>query len=232
MTHQFQDQTARRERAKTGVALALLATAGVGLWSVLVPWPPPVDAARHQAAGWGLAQVALGLRGDGGQVVVMTRDTTEFPQPAMDRVMKGLRSGLKEGQVTLERVREVEVDPLRLVELPSGDFMSLVRALPSGSVLISLLGPPFLTEDQRRQVGARPARVVAYCPGSIPDQVDLRRLFDQGVLEVAVVSRGAGGEVSGGGVQGRFKAWFETVTVSNVGALYAERPWAREGGRQ
>jgi hypothetical protein len=83
----------------------------------------------------------------------------------------------------------VQTDPLRPVDVPPGDFFELIRKSPSGHVIVSLLGPPVLTEEQRNKLGRVLPKVVALCSGSLAETVDLRQLFNAGLLHAAVISR-------------------------------------------
>jgi hypothetical protein len=83
------------------------------------------------------------------------------------------------------------------------------------------MGPPLLSEPQRSQLGAARAGVVAFCSGSLPDRVDLRALFEQGLLQAAVVtnrnSPKAGPQPTS--LQDCFDRSFLVITASNVAML-------------
>jgi len=198
----------------TAVALGILAAA-TGRWL------PRTDPAPHEAAGRLLGQEALRRRSAEGQITVITRDTSDFKQPALDLLLRGFKRTVGRAGVSLAAVHALEVDPLRLSEVPAGDFMELIGKASVGSVIVSFMGPPLFTSEQRLQLGRIRPGIVAFCPGNLPAQIDLRQVFAQGVLDAAVVSRRrSSGSVSTGAHAGGTEL-FHTVTITNVGALYA-----------
>jgi hypothetical protein len=56
-------------------------------------------------------------------------------------------------------------------------------------VIVSLMGPPVLSDTELKQLGEVKPTVVALCSGPVREQVDLRSLFSQGLLQAAVVSK-------------------------------------------
>jgi hypothetical protein len=86
-------------------------------------------------------------------------------------------------------VQLLQVDPLRPLELPSGDFVELLRRGVAGDVIVSFMGPPLLSDEQRAAVAGSKAKVIAFCPGGFSDFVDLKKLAEQGLLHVAIISR-------------------------------------------
>lgn len=210
----------RRLQFKDLLALVVMVGAWIGLGLYLVSFPPKSDTSRHRAAGWGLAREAMSLLGPGGHVFLIARDTTDFPQPAMTALLDSFRRTLAEKNISVGSIRALEVDPLRLVEVPSADFLTILRQAPAGSVVVSLMGPPLLTDDERKLVSGTASRVVAFCPGNIPSQIDLRRLFAQGLLNSAVVIRAGASSTRSGRVQDDFPALFRTINGTNVTSLY------------
>jgi hypothetical protein len=183
--------------------------------------PPRFEANPHAASGWVLAQQALSLLEPGGQITLITRDTTSFKNPALDIQRDSFAKTIRKAHAAIASVQALELDPLRPVEVPAGDFFELIRTAPAGSVIVSFMGPPLLTDAQRSQLKVIKPRIVAFCPGSIPDQVDLRVLFNQGLLHAAVVSRRNAGPTI---VKPRhqlewFNASFLAVTATNLAVL-------------
>jgi len=182
---------------------------------------PGINPKPHEAAGYVLAQQALSLLKPGGQITVIARDTSAFKNPASDILLKNLRKTIQQGGGSISSVQLLQVDPLRPVEVPGGDFFELIRKTPKGGVIVSLMGPPLLSETQRKQLGEINPAIVAFCSGSLSEQVDLRTLFDEGLLHAAVVSRRtpAGGSSAPGDLRGWFDRWFVTVTAANAGNI-------------
>lgn len=193
----------------TAVSLGVLAVSSAN-------WPPRFNPAPHQAAGRLLAQETLRRLGPGGQITVITRDTSDFKQPAPDLLLASFQRAVGRTHAAATTVHTLEVDPLRLIEVPSGDFMGLIGKASVGSVIVSLMGPPMLTVEQRAQLGTIRPKILAFCPGNQPAQIDLRQVFAQGMLDVAVVSRRHPVPTS----SARDQEFFEIITITNVGTLY------------
>jgi hypothetical protein len=148
-----------------------------------------VNAAPHRAAGAELARQALSLMKPGGRITVITRDTTAFQNPASDFLLEGFQRELRRAHASISDIHRLQVDPLRLIEVPPGDFQDWIHHAAAGDVIVSFMGPPLLTAEQRRQLGEIQPTIVAFCPGGWPDRVDFRPLFAQGLLRAAIVSR-------------------------------------------
>ena len=184
-------------------------------------WPPRIEAKPHAASGWVLAQQALSLLGPGGQITVITRDTASFKNPALDIQRDSFTKAIRQARAPIASIQALALDPLRPVEVPAGDFFELIRTAPAGSVIVSFMGPPLLTDAQRRQLKEIKPRIVAFCSGSISDRVDLRGLFNQGLLHAAVVSRRNAGPASSRSRNRMewFNASFLAVTATNLAGL-------------
>ena len=202
-------------------AAACLAT--VGAWATL--WVafggglgPSINPKPHEASGWMIAHQALKLLKPGAQIVVIARDTTAFKNPASDIQLNSFKNTLREAGVGITKLLALQVDPLRPVEVPPGDFFDLIKNTPKGAVIISFMGPPMLTDMQRKQLGEIKPSVVAFCSGSLPERLDLRTIFEQGLLHAAVVSRTnvLRNTSPPNGQQGWFEQSFVAVTAANT----------------
>ncbi len=192
----------------------------VGAWTAMILALPGVlgprlDSRPHEAAGWMMARQALGLLKPGGKITVITRDTAAFKNPAVDIQLASFKRTLRQAHTTIAAVRALQIDPLKPVEVPPGDFLELIRHTPGESVIVSFMGPPLLSEAQARQCGASKPGVVAFCSGSLPDQVDLRWLFERGLLQAAVVTRPNPAASQPRDLQGWFDRCFVAVTSAS-----------------
>jgi hypothetical protein len=206
-----------RDRKHIQVVAGLVTLAALA--SLAVTWhgplAPSLDSTRHKAAGWGLAQHTLRLLKSGGQVTVITRDTSEFKNPAADVLLASFSRTLRKARVPISSIHSLQIDPLRPLEVPTGDFQEWIRKAPSGSVIVSFMGPPLLSQAQRNQLGEIKPAVVAFCPGTLPGRTDFRALFAQGLLQAAVVSR-QNPSATSQGLQGRFDQLFVILTAANA----------------
>ena len=150
---------------------------------------PRVNSELHLAVGRELARQAVSRLKPGGQILVITRDTAAFPNPATDLLMEGCRRELRKLHTDISEVQTLQLDPLRLVEVPPEDFQRWIHHANGGDVIISFLGPPVLTAAQLQGLGEIKPAIVAFCPGSSPDTRDFRPLFADGLLNAAIVSR-------------------------------------------
>ena len=167
-----------------GAALATIAHFSWG-------FGPPVDRKLHSEIGRALAKEALSLSRPGGQIIVITRDTEAFHQPALDILLKSFRKEVSQaGEITVA-TQSIQLDPLRPVEIPPGDFYELIRRSTADRVIVSLLGPPVLTGEQRVALGRVKPKIIAFCSGNPAETLDLRELFNAGLLHVALINRRA-----------------------------------------
>ena len=209
-----------RDSKTIGVIAGMTA---LGAWGLIYltargGFGPGINPKPHEAAGYVLAQQALTLLKPGAQITVIARDTSAFKNPASDILLNSFRRTIQRSHASIGALQLLQVDPLRSVEVPAGDFFELIRKTPKGSVIVSLMGPPLLSETQRKQLGEINPAIVAFCSGSLCEQVDLSTLFDQGLLHAAVVSRHtpAAAAAPPGNLHGWFDQWFIAVTAANV----------------
>lgn len=210
-------RSAARNRLMWGVAVGLLATAAALLVTRLWPWPPPPNVALHEAVGQVLAQHAQQLLGPGGRLILVARDTTEIETPAARIQLRAFQNACHRAGTPVALTRLIRVDPLRPVAVPPGDFFELLRKTSTNDVVVSFMGPPALTSAQASRLRRGHARVVALCTGPIPNQVDLRRLFAQGLLHGAVLDRHAASTTAlqPSSPQGWFDLFYRLVTNGN-----------------
>ena len=179
-------------------------------------FPPRIDRPLHAAIGQALAQEALRLLGPGEEITVITRDTEAFPQPALSVLLDHFRQAVHRAGKATPTVQFVQSDPLRPAQVPAGDFFELVRRSRSGSVIVSLLGPPTLRADLRINPAAIRAKIVAFCPLQDDTPASLRALFLPGTIEAAVVRRQIAGAGTSKPPQGT-RAFEQLYRVVRVG---------------
>ena len=198
-------------------AVAAIVTVGAVAAMMVIEsggFAPGVNPAPHRAAGTELARQALSLMKPGGQITVLTRDTTAFQNPASDFLLESFQRELRRAHIGINDIQKLQVDPLRLIEVPSGDFQRWIHHAAAGDVIVSMMGPPLLTSEQRRQLGEIQPAIVAFCPGSWPDRMDLRPLFAQGLLRAVIMSRRD--QRSAAVNSEKFDQNFAVVTAANV----------------
>ena len=177
------------DRIKTIAGVGLMAGGLLALFLSLGEAPPKFDARPHRGLGEALAEEALKALGNGGRLTVITREVAGYKDPALDSQLRGFYQVLRKANVTPAGTNLVKLDPLRLVRVPPGDFLEIMRRKSEVDVIASLLGPPILSGDQRAKLGEKRPRIVAVCSGDLPKQINLKELFEQNSLHVAIVSR-------------------------------------------
>lgn len=154
-------------------------------WIDVAPRP---SGTLHQKIGQALAQEALAHAGSGGRVVVFARDTSEFEQPAMDLALRSFTAEMQKAGHPVTDLRLVAEDPLRPIHIPEGDLFDVLRKSSKGDVVVSLMGPALLAEDQRLALGTPKASVIAFCPGSSAEIMDPAQLASMGLLHGGVLA--------------------------------------------
>lgn len=179
-----------RDRRSTQL-IACVAALGTAVLSfvAVTDFPPTIDRTFHQSVGQAIALETLSRWKPGGTITAILRDTAEFKHPEADAQFAGFRSAIQKAGGTVDTVLTLQVDPLRPIAVPPGDFFELIRKGSSGSVLVSFMGPPELTSEQRAQLTDIKPTIVAFCPGRVADRARLRDLFDNGLLHLAIVDR-------------------------------------------
>jgi hypothetical protein len=187
---------------------------------------PPFDPSPHEAAGRVLARQTLSLLKPGGQVIVIARDTVTFKAPASEAQLAAFRKELTKAGAKIDSIQFFEIDPNKPLVVPADDFIRFIRSATNGSVIVSLMGPPILTDAQVTQLGHIEPAIVAFCPGAVRNQVDLRSLFAQGSLKAAVVSKPHASIARGPAEneQDTFDRQFIEVTPTNLAALSTPSP--------
>ena len=177
-----------RNRSVT-IALVLLLGAWTTFFGVTTLGRPRLDTKLHRDIGRALAQEAVKLLTATGRLTVVTRDTSSFPQPAMELALASFRQEIQRSGATIADIQTIEVDPLRPVEVPPGDFFQLLRHGAVGDVIVSFMGPPLLDEEQRATLGEVKPKIVAFCSGGPSDLLNLRWFAEQKLLHAAIIGR-------------------------------------------
>jgi hypothetical protein len=175
-------------RIKTILALALAAIACV--LPIVARWSacPRVNKSLYVQVGRTLAIEGLKLIKSGGKFTIIARDSEEYRQPAMALAVASLQREIRRAGAEIRSIESIQLDPIRPVEVASGDFYEVLRRCSAGDVIISLLGPPHLSEEHKTRLGRPKARIVALCPSTgRPEE-----LLKSGWLDVALVNKSGG----------------------------------------
>jgi hypothetical protein len=202
------------------IASVITVAALAWLYLFFHPRLPPIDRPLHQAVGEVLAAEAARLLEPDARLIVIARDKEPFQVPAAAAQLDGFLGAIRKSGRAVSTMHLLKLDPLRLVSVPSGDFLELMRQAGNNDVIVSFLGPPLLNDDQLAKLGAKRPRVVALCSGAMPAQVNLKKMFEQKLLSAAVVSRhDAPAQASPTVAQSAFEQMFKLITPVNVAEL-------------
>ena len=180
---------------KQRIAVAVIVVSVASFAFTLYQPGPEIDLAPHQALGDLAAAAALKLIGPGGRIILIDRETKMFKSPATQAHLKRFAQVVQKAGQIVTATNVLKVDPLRALTVPSGDFFALLRRTGETDVIVSFLGPPTLSSEQIGRLNSSHARVVAFCPGSIPRQTKLADLFQSGLVQVAIVEWEVSGSV-------------------------------------
>jgi len=81
------------------------------------------------------------------------------------------------------------LDPLRPTEVPSGDFYELIRKVPAQDVIVSFMGLLYSPSNNAATWELSNQGSLLSVRESLSEQIDLRKLFQGGLLHAAIVSR-------------------------------------------
>jgi hypothetical protein len=211
----------RADRAKTLASLVTIAAALLLLYLSLHIAPPQFDPRPHEALGGALAEETAKLLTGGGHLTLIMRDTASVQNPATDAQLRGFLQRLKPARLAINATNLIKLDPLRLPRVPPGEFLQIIGKHSEGDVIVSLLGPPLLNPDQMVKLAEKGPRILALCSGNLPRQVNLKELFDQHALYLAIIDRPVPGPEPAPSSPGRawFERYFQIITSANLNEL-------------
>jgi ABC-type sugar transport system substrate-binding protein len=212
----------KNDKTKNVVAALIIVVAWASLAVPLVAFPPGINRKPHRALGQVLAEEAVKLLGNGGKVTVITRDTVTYKNPAIDAQNSGFNETLKKARVPVAARTALRLNPISLVSAPPGDFFNAMKKQTDADVIVSFMGPAVLDESQIARLGEKRPKVIALCSGTMPQRVNLKRLFDQKLLHAAVLSRER--PLPGSPLSDSPRDWFDRLYHLSTPANLAEAP--------
>src|ERR1051325_4441950 len=217
------DAAPDKEGLKTLFSIVVIIGSAAVLFFRLVGLPPKIDALPHVGIGEALAEQAVQALGSGGRIILIAPDTSVFRYPGFEIQLKTFFKAIRKANLSVSATNLIKLDPLRLVRVPPDDFVSLLNKRSEADVIVSLLGPPLPTPEQKAKLPPKHARVVAICSGDMPRQVNLRALFDENLLHAAIVSRPSPpiSVPQTSDVAAWFKHFYLVITPANLGELPA-----------
>lgn len=205
---------------KIAVSLVLMLAAVALLASRYYHPTPKIEARPHAAVGEALAERVVQFGGKG-RVVLVAPDTSGGKFPGAAAQLKAFHAALRRVNLTVTLTNVVKIDPNRVLRAPPGDFADLLKKFTDADVVVSLLGPPVLSGDQKARISEKHPKIIAVCAGDMPRQVNLKTIFAEQFLHAAIISRpGAGLTVpTSENLADWFQHYFVWVTPQNLADL-------------
>jgi hypothetical protein len=211
-----------KQKLKTLLSVIAILAALAVLYFRVFPRTPPFDARPHRALGEALAEQAAKAVGEGGRIILIAPDTSAFKYPAVELQLKAFHKALRKMKLSIGATNLIKFDPIRLARVPP-EFTELLRKQSETDVVVSWLGPLSPAAEQKVRLPEKHARVVALCSGGMPRQINLKAFFEEGLLDVAIISRVNLPRAlpQSDNLHEWFSHFFEIVTPKNVSDLPA-----------
>jgi hypothetical protein len=181
---------------------------------------PKINVPLHQAVGHVMAEETAKLLNNQGRIVIIAIETAKDPE---------LKVQLEEFERTLNQFSGIKVAKTYMLEtenrpkygagsgLSGRRLVRIVNKNTTADALVSFVGAPELKDDEIRELQARPKLIVESRSAG-----KLKKLFDQQLLHVAIVSRfqfPAPVEGNPGTLRQWFDKRFEIVTTETIATL-------------
>ena len=197
--------------------LAIVVSLGILLFRYFQP-VPKIESRPHLALGEALAERAAKLLGSGGRITLIAPDTVAFKYPGAELQLKAFHQALRRAGLSVAVTNLIRLAPLRPPRVPPGD--EFVRKLSDADVVVSLMGPPNLTADQKARLGEKRPKVIAVCSGDMPRQINLKAPFADNLLQAVIISRAKPGPPPASeNLAPWFDYYFQWITPQNVSDL-------------
>ena len=184
---------------------------------------PKINLPLHQGVGLVLAEETSKVLGNKGQVVVIAINPRKFPElkaqlAAFEKALKGLR-GIKVKETYMVETND---DPKYGVGtgLSAKRFLKIQKKYPAADAIVSFVGVPNLTDEDFTGLKRPTPKFIAETRS--PEKSI--RLFQKGVLQVAVISRfvfPAPGPKNPHTPREWFDQYFQIVTAASLPPLDA-----------
>lgn len=212
-----------KQKLKTLLSLTAILVAAVILYLRMFERAPKIEARPHLAIGEVLAEQAAKTVGNGGRITLIAPDTSVFEYPGAELQLKAFHRALQKANLHVAGTNLIKLDPNRLMHVRPGDLIEILRKLAEPDVVVSLLSPTLPMAEQKTRLPEKHARVIAVCSGETPRQVNLKALFDDHLLHIAIISRSHPSPAvpQSENLQEWFAHFFQLVTTTNTADLPA-----------
>ncbi len=160
----------------------------ISLFFTLRTRPSTVSVAPFAALGEVTAQETAKLLGNKGRIVVVRRDTSQYPAPEFEEQLKAFQRTIKQqSDLTLAATETAQLDTDITTDgrLRSDFYLNLLQKYPDAAAIVSLVGPARPERSTDRGPAQKIPKFIAVSLRDAP----LNRLFLSGVIQVAIVKR-------------------------------------------
>ena len=180
------------------------------------------DLNPYQALGAGVAEETAKLLGNKGSVVVISHDTSEFQNAALDGQLSSVQKSLAKCGLTIAATVKFKLKPMERMAtggaVPRDQFLQVLQSHPNVGAVVLFSGfPPLASQDYSalKQSGVKVVVASGYGPG-------YRKLLESQVIHLAIVPQFTR-PATPGNPPSTLRGWFEqeflVVSPANAATL-------------
>jgi len=177
--------TNRKVRLAKVLSIAVILACSISIYGTMCSGRPKFDKRPILEAGQMIGEETLKLIGRKGNVVVVTMDN----RYGKLQVNEFRRTIEKQPGAEMTAVEYVTNDQLAKgamgSALSSETFLKLIQKFSDVSAIVSLVGPPVLTDQEISRLDTKIPKVVVFAPLGF----GIRKLLEEQVVQVAIVPR-------------------------------------------
>ncbi len=204
------------------IAVVVMAAIAAWLFYKQSDSSPKFDLSPYNALGVGVAEETSKLLGNKGSIVIISQDTSEISNPALEGQLKSFQETIKKNKtLTISAAEVFKLTPLERMAsggaVPKEKFLGSLQNHPNiGAVVLFCAFPQLTAQDTAtlKQSGAKVVVASACVPG-------YRKLVESQVINLAIVPQFE--KVANAGTPTTLRGWFEqeflVVSAANAAAL-------------
>lgn len=204
--------------------IAVVVMAGIAAWLFYKQSDsaPQFDLSAYNALGVGVAEETSKLLGNKGSIVIISQDTSEISNPALEGQLKSFQETVKKNKnLTISAAETFKLTPLERMAsggaVPKEKFLGSLQSHPNISAVVLFCAFPQLTAQDAaalKQSGAKVIVASACVPG-------YRKLVESQVINLAIVPQFE--KAANAGTPTTLRGWFDqeflVVSAANAAAL-------------
>jgi hypothetical protein len=191
--------------------------ASISLFFTLRNRPSSASMGPFVALGEVTAQETAKLLGNKGHIIVVRRDTSQYPAPEFEEQLKAFQRTIRQQPDLTLAATETAFDAhITDGRLHPDFYLNLLQKYPDAAAIVSFVGPPALSAQQIKDL---PQKIPKFIAVSLQD-APLSRLFLSSVIQVAIVKRPPGPRSGKKPASTRetFDQFYQVVTADKAGS--------------